>query len=159
MDGGKKVNQFVSQIQGLDLSMGIGETSRVTGATPTQIRYWEKKGMIHSLRHGEGKNKRYTFRNVATIMFIKSMIDQGYTLAKAEATVADHFSITEALQRFFKERLVGYDQTDQETVLNFGAIANDPDYDLIAHVGAQVTIEKRPHRSSDAAPATQADHS
>lgn len=35
--------RFTEKLQDLDLSMGIGETSRVTGASQAQIRYWEKK--------------------------------------------------------------------------------------------------------------------
>ncbi len=33
---------FNKRLRSLDISLGIGETSRVTGATPTQIRYWKK---------------------------------------------------------------------------------------------------------------------
>ena len=78
---------FNARLRSLDISLGIGETSRVTGATPTQIRYWEKKQLIHSRRHDANGNKRYSLANITLIVMIKTMLDEGYTLAKASEEI------------------------------------------------------------------------
>ncbi|WP_239061395.1 MULTISPECIES: MerR family transcriptional regulator [unclassified Lacticaseibacillus] len=142
------MDEFKRQVQDLDVSMGIGETSRVTGATATQIRYWEKKGIVHPIRHGEGQNKRYSYRDIVTISFVKSMIDQGYTLAKAEQDAATHFTFADALQMIVKERVHLAAQTAHTLTLNFGPLDNDPGYDVVAEVGDQVTLKRVPHQAN-----------
>ncbi|WP_082623150.1 MerR family transcriptional regulator [Lacticaseibacillus camelliae] len=139
--------EFKRRVQDLDVSMGIGETSRVTGATATQIRYWEKKGIVHPIRHGEGQNKRYSYRDIVTISFVKSMIDQGYTLAKAEQEAANHFTFAEALRMLVKERVHTVEQTGHTLKLNFGELDNDPGFDVIAEVGDQVRLNRVPHQA------------
>lgn len=141
------MDEFKRRFKDLDVSMGIGETSRVTGATTTQIRYWEKKGMVQSLRHGEGQNKRYTYRNIARIMFIKSMIDQGYTLAKAEKEATQHFSLVEAVQRVVKERIRGSEQQGDTMMINLGPLDNDAKYDVVAKVGKHVKLLRKRHEN------------
>lgn len=142
------MDEFKRRVQNLDVSMGVGETSRVTGATATQIRYWEKKGIVHAIRHGEGQNKRYSYRDIATISFIKTMIDQGYTLAKAKAEAANHFNLVEAIQLILKERITTSEQADHQVTINFGELDNDPGYDVVAVVSDHVKLERLPHQDN-----------
>ena len=96
---------FNERLRSLDISLGIGETSRVTGATPTQIRYWEKKHLIHSLRHEANGNKRYSLSNIALIVMIKSMLDEGYTLAKASEEIEKSHQKADMLHVLMSTRL------------------------------------------------------
>ncbi|WP_225353630.1 MerR family transcriptional regulator [Lacticaseibacillus sharpeae] len=116
----------------LDLSIGIGEASRVSGATLTQIRYWEKKGLLTSFHHSDGRNKRYSIQNIIAMTAIKQMLDDGYTLAKAAETVRARQHTADRLRLIMHEQLKSAEiDEDGISCFNFGAIENDPDYDLI----------------------------
>ena len=124
---------FVKRLKGINLSVGIGEASHITGATLTQIRYWEKKTLIESFQREAGGNKRFTFPNLAKIVLIKSLIDEGYTLAKAAELLAAHRHQADRL-KVIANALVDVDDQLDESVFNFGRITNDPDYDIVARV-------------------------
>ncbi|KRK11860.1 MerR family transcriptional regulator [Lacticaseibacillus zeae DSM 20178 = KCTC 3804] len=125
---------FNERLRSLDISLGIGETSRVTGATPTQIRYWEKKHLIQSHRHEANGNKRYSLSNIALIVMIKTMLDEGYTLAKASEEIEKSHQKADMLHVLMSTRLQGIQYDDHQTFLNFGPLENDPSFDVIAVV-------------------------
>ncbi|KRM72484.1 MerR family transcriptional regulator [Lacticaseibacillus brantae] len=118
----------------LDISLGIGETSRVTGATTTQIRYWEKKGLVASIRHEDGGNKRFTLKNIAIISMVKMMMDEGYTLAKASEVIQQRAHNMDIFHTILQTRLGDMVSEAGLTELNFGPIENDPDFDAVIRV-------------------------
>jgi DNA-binding transcriptional MerR regulator len=139
---------FTKRLKDLDLSVGIGEASRITGATSTQIRYWEKKDLVHSFRREEGGNKRFNFPNLAKLVLVKSMIDEGYTLTKAAETLAHHRHEADHLKMIAK-LLVSVDDTPEGSVFNFGQLENDPGFDVIAKVNdSGATFCKVTHQSA-----------
>lgn len=86
------------------LVVGIGEVSQITGIPTRQIRYWEEKKIIASLESGEGKNRRYDYKNIKKILLIKELLDEGYTLdASAEKVRKRLELINETLNKFKKQ--------------------------------------------------------
>ncbi len=72
--------------QKLRAPFSIGTTSRMTGVTQKQIRYWEKRGHIPAAMRvvcGERAYRYFTAEQIEIIRKIKSYLDQGYTLAHA----------------------------------------------------------------------------
>lgn len=65
------------------LVIGIGEASEITGVSARQLRYWEAKGIIHSLSDKDGSNRKYDYPNIEKIVLLKDFLDQGYTLEAA----------------------------------------------------------------------------
>nr|WP_042331146.1 MerR family transcriptional regulator [Desulfosporosinus orientis] len=65
------------------LVVGIGEVSDITGVPQRQIRYWEEKGIIQSMKEGEGSVRRYNYLNIKKIILIKELLDDGFTLDAA----------------------------------------------------------------------------
>lgn len=63
--------------------VGIGEASEITGVSARQLRYWESKGIIHSLSDNEGSNRKYDYENIEKIVLLKDFLDQGFTLEAA----------------------------------------------------------------------------
>lgn len=124
---------FVKRLKEINLSVGIGEASHITGASLTQIRYWEKKALIESFQREAGGNKRFTFPNLAKIVLIKSLIDEGYTLAKAAELLAAHRHQADRV-KVIANALVEVEDGPEESIFHFGQIANDPNYDIIARV-------------------------
>ncbi|MCI1890589.1 MerR family transcriptional regulator [Schleiferilactobacillus perolens] len=139
------MDSIVKKLKSIDISMGIGETSRITGATVTQIRYWEKKGFIHPIRHQTGGNKRYSLKTMTKIIIIKSFMDDGYTLAKAGEMIKAHYQDVDTFRTIVTQRLVGLTHDNDITRLNLGPIDNDDGFNLVIEVrGKQVHLLKRP---------------
>lgn len=69
------------------LVIGIGEVSLLTQVPTRQIRYWEQKKVIVSLTEEDGKNRRYDYRNIKKIEWIKELMEDGYTLDAASQKI------------------------------------------------------------------------
>ncbi|MCI1986311.1 MAG: MerR family transcriptional regulator [Lactobacillus sp.] len=140
------VPDFMKRIKSLDISVGIGEASRITGATMTQIRYWEKKNLIHSFQREDGGNKRFNLKNIIQIMLIRSLIDSGYTLTKAAEMITQHQHQADRL-KVLARTLTTLEDSNDETRFNFGQLVNDPDYDVVAYVDdTHAKFCKTPHQ-------------
>lgn len=85
------------------LIVGIGEVSEITGIPTRQIRYWEEKGIIHSLTSGESKNRRYDYKGIKRMLLIKELIDEGYTLDAAAQKVEKRMEMMEAAFKKIKK--------------------------------------------------------
>lgn len=138
------MDQLTNRIRNLDLSIGIGEASRITGASSAQLRYWEKKGLIDTIQHQNGGNKRYNLKNLMKIIAIKYYIDNGYTLAKASDVIKSHCDVSSAIRTFIFNRLIDIQNEDKTVKLNFGKFDNDDNCYLIVKItGKNVSILKQ----------------
>lgn len=86
------------------LVVGIGEVSQITGIPTRQIRYWEDKGIIISLTEEEGKNRRYNYENIKTILLIKELMDEGYTLDASTEKVKKRMEMIEQTLNKLKKK-------------------------------------------------------
>lgn len=82
------------------LVVGIGEVSDITGVPQRQLRYWEEKGIIQSVKEGEGSTRRYNYLNVKKILLIKELLEDGYTLDAAAKKVGGRMK---AIQEVFQK--------------------------------------------------------
>ena len=59
-----------------------------------QLYYWELKGVIqpHVITMGSREFKRYSKEDVKVLKFVKTYLDEGYTLAKAMEKAMSHIS-------------------------------------------------------------------
>ncbi len=74
-----------------NLIVRIGEVSDITGIPTRKIRYWEEKGIIHSVDDSNSA-RRYDYINIKRIFLIKELIEEGYTLEAASNKVDDRIS-------------------------------------------------------------------
>lgn len=96
-----------------ELQIGIGDISEVTEVSTRQLRYWEKKGYIQSLKTKTGQTRKYRLSEVYRILMIKMYLDEGYNLAKAvEKANTTHKQV--ALLRKFEKLIASVEVTDQE---------------------------------------------
>ncbi|BDR55575.1 MerR family transcriptional regulator [Xylocopilactobacillus apis] len=128
------MDQLVNTIKSLDLSIGIGEAIRITGASGAQLRYWEKKGLVHPVQHQDGGNKRYNLNNLMRVILIKYYIDSGYTLAKASEVIESRCNDGTTIRTFIMQRLSDIQNEGELVKLFFGKFDNDPNYELVAEV-------------------------
>ena len=72
-------------------TFSIGDTSRITGVSPKQIRHWEERGYIGTAERiicGERAYRHFAKEQVEQIKTIKSLLDEGYSLSHASRMAA-----------------------------------------------------------------------
>lgn len=74
--------------------VGIGEVVEMTGVSARQLRYWESKGIVQSRSNVLCSNRKYDYRNIEKIIFIKELIDQGFTLEAAAKRLEERMAQT-----------------------------------------------------------------
>ncbi len=82
---------------------------------------------------------------------IKTMLDEGYTLAKASEEIKKSHQKADMLHVLMSTRLQDIQYDDQQTLLNFGPLENDPTYDVVAVVNEKnAKLYKQPIKPSAA---------
>ncbi|BBI34320.1 MerR family transcriptional regulator [Cohnella abietis] len=82
------------------LIVGIGEVADISGVPQRQIRYWEDKGIIQSVKEGEGTTRKYDYLNIKKVLLVKDLLDDGYTLDAAARKVEERMkTINEVFAR------------------------------------------------------------
>ncbi|WP_054725308.1 MerR family transcriptional regulator [Paucilactobacillus hokkaidonensis] len=81
------MEQIPEDLKGLlgkpELQLGIGDLSHVTGVSQSQLRYWESKKYIQSIKTSESKNRKYSLKILGEVCLIKDYLDEGFTLPAA----------------------------------------------------------------------------
>ncbi len=109
-----------STVQLKKLIFKIGEVSKMIDVSPRQIRYWESKGFIESLRGNENSSRVYNFHNFMKISSIKYYLDQGYTLQGAIDQTTKHAKNMDFLRKFLEKSYHGIKQLDGKMAVNLG---------------------------------------
>ncbi|GEK29620.1 MerR family transcriptional regulator [Furfurilactobacillus siliginis] len=120
------------------VAMGIGDLSRATGVSPTQLRYWTDKNYIEVDEHAEGKHK-YAYETIYKVRAIKSFLDDGFTLSAAVSRMAEHRAIVHALKHVVTDRIEDVEVDGNEHLFDFGPFDPDPTCHLLARVNESGT--------------------
>lgn len=132
----------------------IGELASMTGVSPRQLRYWEKKGLIKS-REREGEQARvYTFGTFVKVSMIKYFLDNGYTLTAASQKAAARNSRAKVLHRFISTGLQGFAEIDGQMAINLGPF--DDQQTLMATLPEDGAVAYRLLPNAEAQKLTQA---
>lgn len=90
-----KNKDFGEEIEFLEkLIVGIGEVSEITDIPQRQIRYWESKGYISSIK-GKTTTRRYDYRTIKKMLLIKELLEEGFTLESAVRKVNNRLEMVE----------------------------------------------------------------
>lgn len=131
---------FRNLIAGDELRINMTELSRVTGVSTSQIRYWERKGYIHSKQDEKNKNHHFSFLTLLNVYTIKYYLDQGYTLSAAVDKERHHRELGKIFQSFLADRIKGVEQVDAgHGEISLGTLTNDPSREIYAVVDRQGT--------------------
>lgn len=139
--------QFRKMVINTDVKVGMTELSKVTKVSPSQIRYWERKGYIKSEQEEQNQNHYYSLRTVYRVFAIKYYLDQGYTLQGAVKKMRDRQENSRIFIKFLNDRLKDVVQTGPdkgEVVL--GPLDDDPSQEVYARVDrhGKTTLHLRP---------------
>lgn len=76
------------------LVVGIGEVSEISEVPQRQLRYWEQKGIIHSVKESDGTTtRRFNYLEIKKILLIKELLNEGFTLDAAAKKVAKRMEL------------------------------------------------------------------
>ncbi|RRK10638.1 MerR family transcriptional regulator [Lactiplantibacillus garii] len=126
------------------LTIGISELSKMTGVSPRQLRYWQKKGYIIPKNQDEpGRARIYTMRMVIKAAAMSNLLQTGYTLKAAAAQVDERMRPAQTMYHVLFDRYQGFEVADNgEILVDLGTFDPDPTQELYAKlVGDQAEFE------------------
>lgn len=97
-----------------NIEVGIGEVSKTVGVSQRQLRYWEEKGYIKPVDDNQSGVRRYTLSTLYLIIFIKTQLDQGFTLSAAFERSKDIKVKSKIVRNFFKHTFNDVTITDAD---------------------------------------------
>ncbi len=97
-----------------NIEVGIGEVSKTVGVSQRQLRYWEEKGYIKPVDDNQNGVRRYTLSTLYLIIFIKTQLDQGFTLSAAFERSKDIKVKSKIVRNFFEHTFNDVTITDAD---------------------------------------------
>lgn len=115
------------------LVLGIGDVAEATGVSQSQLRYWERKGYIHSQAVEDGKNRKFSYKTLLRVQEIKTLQDDGLTLVAAVKQAQRRDDLFDSLRSFIDGRFKRICFDDETHIqINLGQFDPDPKQELIA---------------------------
>lgn len=98
----------------------IGEVSKMVDVSPRQLRYWEEKGYIHSIRDDKSSSRVFNMENLNRANLIKYYLDQGFTLAGAYSSAEHNIRDMRFLRKFMMYAFQDITTIDGNLAVNLG---------------------------------------
>ncbi|VDG20331.1 MerR family transcriptional regulator [Lactiplantibacillus mudanjiangensis] len=116
------------------LTIGISELSKMTGVSPRQLRYWQKKGYIIPKNQDEpGRARIYTLKMVIKAAAMSNLLAAGYTLKAAADQVDERMRPAQTMYHVLFDRYQGSQIGDDgEILIDLGTFDPDPTQELFA---------------------------
>ncbi|MFC6200460.1 MerR family transcriptional regulator [Lactiplantibacillus nangangensis] len=123
------------------LTIGISELSKMTGVSPRQLRYWQKKGYIIPKNEDEpGRARIYTMKMVIKAAAMSNLLQTGYTLKAAAAQVDERMRPAQTMYHVLFDRYQGFEVAeDGQLLVDLGTFDPDPTQELFAKL-----VDERP---------------
>ena len=128
-------DRFRKMIKQSNLRITMSQLVEMTGVSPSQIRYWEKKGYINSEQGEKNQNHLYSINILYRVCTIKFFLDQGYTLAVAVKKEQERREAVKLFREFIFSQKLSVEQTGSgkgEIIL--GKIAENPNTEVYATI-------------------------
>lgn len=128
------------------IKIGMTELTNITGVSPSQIRYWERKGYIKSEQDQQNKNHYFNLFTIYRVSIIKYYLDQGYTLQKAVQKERERHELGTIFSTFLRERIENIKQINSDQgEITLGRLADDPTKEVYAQIkrGKEASIHLR----------------
>jgi len=98
----------------------IGEVSKMTGVSPRQLRYWEQKGYIHSVRSEKMASRVFNHENFVMVRLIKHCLDEGCPLSAAIEKSRKRMQYVKDTHEIIMEMHHGFVERDGVTMMDMG---------------------------------------
>ena len=127
--------RFRKMIKQSNLRITMSQLGEMTGVSPSQIRYWEKKGYINSEQGEKNQNHLYSIGILYRVCTIKFFLDQGYTLAVAVKKEKERREAINLFREFvFSQRLSVKQTGSDKGEITLGKIAEDSNIEVYATI-------------------------
>lgn len=124
----------------MNIKISLKELSEASAVSPSQIRYWEKKGYIKSIQQQKNQSHYYTIHTLMIVLGIKHYLNEGYTLAAAYEKEQAMRGVFRAL-RSLNARVEKVEKTDDgEVVVDLGKLDDHPHQRVIAKIGSDSKV-------------------
>lgn len=124
----------------MDIKISLKELSSTTGVSPSQIRYWEKKGYIKSIQQQKNQSHTYTIHTLMIVLGIKHFLNEGYTLSAAYEKQHAQRGLFLALRSLYK-RVEKIDKKDDgKIVIDLGPLDDHPNQRVIANISPELKL-------------------
>lgn len=128
-------DRFREMMKQSNLRINMTQLSEITGVSPSQIRYWEKKGYIKSEQSEKNQNHFYPITMIYQVGTIKFFLDQGFTLTMAVKKEKEHRESIKLFREFITSRRLDIKQIGpHKGEIELGAVAEDPDTEVYATI-------------------------
>lgn len=121
----------------------MSELAEATEVSPSQLRYWERKGYIHSEQFQENSSHKYRLTTLFQVMGIKYFLDEGFTLPIAVAKEEEKRNQMKDFQRFIVDRIFDLEDTREGTRIDLGPLTDNPQMSVEALVKEEDHVELR----------------
>lgn len=143
-------NELRKLVLNADIKIGLNEMTQLTGASVSQIHYWEKKDYIQSIQDSENRNHYYSLKTVYQAFTIKYFLDQGYTLKMAAKKGQERKIIGDLFFTFVEERIMSIEPTgDDSGEISLGPLVDHPDQEVVAKVQTKGKVDLTIRAKSD----------
>ncbi|MEY8441989.1 MerR family transcriptional regulator [Lactobacillaceae bacterium 24-114] len=83
-----------------ELLLTMSQLSKIAEVSPSQLRYWERKGYIQSEQGMKNQNHLFSMHTLFQVMLINYFLKQGYTLAVAVEKEKDRREILKIYRQY-----------------------------------------------------------
>ncbi len=117
--------------------LGMTELSKVTSVSPSQLRYWERKGFIKSHQNKDNQNHYFDIYTMLQVVTIKYFLDQGLTLQAAVDHEKKRHQVSRLFHTFLMKGIRKIELVDKGVIkIDLGPLADDPEQKVEATVTA-----------------------
>ena len=124
----------------MDIKISLKELSSTTSVSPSQIRYWEKKGYIKSIQQQTNQRHTYTIHTLMIVLGIKHFLNEGYTLSAAYEKQHEQRGLFQSLRSLY-QRVEKVDKKNNgEIVIDLGPLDDHPNQRVIANISPEYKV-------------------
>ena len=85
------------------ISLNIHELEQLTGVTRQNIRFYEKKGLLHPVRNAANNYREYTEEDLNTLKMIKLLRKLDFSLEEIRRVLEKEIELSMALEEHLQE--------------------------------------------------------
>lgn len=132
--------------QKIDLNLlifKIGEVSKMVNVSTRQLRYWEQKGYIESIRDDNSSSRVFNMENLNRVSLMKYYLDEGYTLNGAYKAANENIKKVRKIRDFMMIAFQDVETIDGKPAVNLGYFDKEKESILYGILNTDEDIEYR----------------
>lgn len=136
-------NVFPHKMDLNKLIFKIGEVSKMVNVSTRQLRYWEQKGYIQSLRDNDSSSRVFNMENLNRVNLIKYFLDEGMTLNGAHMATEEKIAKMRQIRLFMMNAFQDVETIDGKPAVNLGYFDKSQESVLYGIIDTDQDIEYR----------------